>query len=82
MSNKKLSDDIYVFTYYDPEEDELSMEIVNSLEDFQKFQKNVQIVGWGNITGKEMEITQFHANSALSFVDSSTRMTKDEGKIK
>ena len=74
MATKKLTDDIYVFTFYEPESNNLSMAIAQSLEEFQEYQETLKVIAWGNITGKDMEITQFYANTELSFVDSAEQM--------
>ena len=72
----ELTDDIYVFTYFDQEENTLSMGIAESLEEFQVYQKAFSIIGWGNITGTGMEITEFHADTDLELVEKATRINK------
>jgi hypothetical protein len=69
--NKNLTDDIYIFLFYDEIEGEINFHIAQSLEDFEEYNKNYEIVSWANITGKNMEISEFHSLKSLKFLKDS-----------
>ena len=60
---QNLKDDIYVVLYFDDQENELAQVVCESLEELAQYQKAFKIISWANITGKDMQISEWHTNS-------------------
>lgn len=57
MPNIKLSEDSYIFMFYDQTTGEMGMSVAQDLEEFEQFNKIVTVVSYFNISGKDMEMT-------------------------
>ncbi len=65
---KKISDDCYVFLFYDKLDNEINLQVAESLEEFQQYASIVNIITWFNLTGDNLKISDFYNSEGLSFL--------------
>lgn len=65
---KITTDDLYIYVYYDDKENSVSIGYASSIEEYEKQTKNIIVIGWLNVCGKEIEIRDFQINNTLEVV--------------